>query len=238
MTGKERTVMKGAFLKILSMAVMAAALAGMYGMRAHGAPGTDASYREEGPSVLISQFYGAGENRGVFSNDYVELYNPGAEEVSLDGYILSYSSGREEGKEGSTIDSDGVRREKQTELYGTIPAGGHYLICGGENSCGEEAYQISRFDRLWEDLVIDDQATVTLKLYCGSTLEDMLSTEGSACRYMVSADTAVVNPRSDASRRGESIRTFYWGQPVSEAYKEIYQPYSSFGAADEKKTDL
>ena len=86
MTGREKQALRKAFIKNLSAAVVAAGLAGMYGMRSNGA---------EAPAeqVVISQFYGAGGSEGVFSSDYVELYNPGDKAVSLEGYILGYSSG-------------------------------------------------------------------------------------------------------------------------------------------------
>lgn len=245
MTARERQTIKKAVFKLLSMAVVAAGLAGMYGMRSDGAPpaGTEeplaaaeasASAGEEPAQVMISQFYGAGGKSGVFSNDYVELYNPQDRDISLDDYILTYSSGREEGAAGSTIDSDGVRMEKSIGLAGTIPAHGYYLICGAGNTCGDEGYQIQSFNRKWADLIIDDKATVTLKLYDGSRLADMASTEGSSCQYMVSANTSVINEGAgrDDKTGEKGIRTFYWGKQVTPEYEKIYEPCSSYGAAD------
>lgn len=227
MTGREKQALRKAFIKILSAAVVAAGLAGMYGMRSNGA---------EAPAeqVVISQFYGAGGSEGVFSSDYVELYNPGDNAVSLEGYILGYSSGSEEGKAGSTVDSDGMRTEKTIGLAGTIPAKGYYLVCGADNTCREEAYQIQSFNRKWQDLVIDDQATVTIKLYEGGSLADVLSTEGSSCQYMVSSSTSVISLEADrgSGRGGNGLRTFYWGDGVSPEYEDRYEPRSSYGAAD------
>ena len=184
--------------------------------------------------MVISQFYGAGGSEGVFSSDYVELYNPGDKAVSLEGYILGYSSGSEEGKAGSTVDSDGMRTEKTIGLAGTIPAKGYYLVCGADNTCREEAYQIQSFNRKWQDLVIDDQATVTIKLYEGGSLADVLSTEGSSCQYMVSSSTSVISLEADrgSGRGGNGLRTFYWGDGVSPEYEDRYEPRSSYGAAD------
>ena len=93
---------------------------------------------EKESTVVISKFYGAGGKEGVFSNDFIELYNSGTQDISLEGYILGYSSGRIEGMAGSTISSDGIREEKFIDLAGTIPAGGYYLICGEENACPNE----------------------------------------------------------------------------------------------------
>ena len=252
MTGREKRALRDACIKLLSAAVMAAGLAGMYGMRA-GAVQTPAErtafQAEEGEAektetgqqagqqgkVVISQFYGAGGREGVFSNDFVELYNPGDEDLSLDGYILSYSSGGEEGEAGSTVDSDGLRTEKTVGLAGTIPAHGYYLVRGADNQCEDGAYQLQSFNREWQDLVIDDQPTVTLKLYEGTTLADMVSTEGSSCQYLVTASTSVVNTeaaRGENARSGKSLRTFYWGDKVTVEYEELYEPWSSYGPAD------
>ena len=199
--------------------MVAAGLAGMYGMRSNGA---------EAPAeqVVISQFYGAGGSEGVFSSDYVELYNPGDKAVSLEGYILGYSSGSEEGKAGSTVDSDGMRTEKTIGLAGTIPAKGYYLVCGADNTCREEAYQIQSFNRKWQDLVIDDQATVTIKLYEGGSLADVLSTEGSSCQYMVSSSTSVISLEADrgSGRGGNGLRTFYWGDASRRNMKTAMSP--------------
>ncbi len=242
MTGREKRALRDACIKLLSAAVMAAGLAGMYGMRAGAvqAPAeSGASVTEKetagGEQVIISQFYGAGGREGVFSNDFVELYNPGDEDLSLDGYILSYSSGGEEGEAGSTVDSDGLRTEKTVGLAGTIPAHGYYLVRGADNQCEDGAYQLQSFNREWQDLVIDDKPTVTLKLYEGTTLADMVSTEGSICQYLVTASTSVVNTeaaRGENARSGKSLRTFYWGDKVTVEYEELYEPWSSYGPAD------
>lgn len=95
MTSKENAVLKKAAWKLLSTAVIALSLAGMYSLQSDGA--------EKESTVVISKFYGAGGKEGVFSNDFIELYNPGTQDISLEGYILGYSSGRIEGMAGSTI---------------------------------------------------------------------------------------------------------------------------------------
>lgn len=226
MTPKEQSVLKRAVWKLLSTAVAALSLAGIYELQSDGA--------EEENKVIISQFYGAGGGEGVFSNDFIELYNSGGEDLSLEGYILSYSSGRSEGMPGSTINSDGIREEKYIGLTGTIPAGGYYLICGDQHSCQDGGYEIRTYNRQWRGLVIDDQATVTVKLYKGIKPVDLLSTEGSSCQDMVSENTIITRSGkrgTDSAYLGK-VRTFYWGDRVTEIYEEQYEPRSSYGAAD------
>ncbi len=76
-------------------------------------------------AVMISQVYGGGGNTGApFANDYVELHNDGAAAVSLAGWSLQYAS------------ATGTSWANKTDLAGSIPAGGYFLIrlaTGGAN---------------------------------------------------------------------------------------------------------
>lgn len=77
-------------------------------------PGTSA--RAQSPDVVIAQVYGGGGNSGsTFRNDFIELFNRGAEPVDVSGWSLQYASAA-----GSTW--------QRTNLSGTIPAGGYYLV--------------------------------------------------------------------------------------------------------------
>ena len=74
-------------------------------------------------SAVISQVYGGGGNTGsVFTNDFIEIFNPGPNSLSLSGWSVQYGSG------GGTTWS-------ATALTGTI-APGHYVLvqeAGGTN---------------------------------------------------------------------------------------------------------
>src|ERR1700681_3693372 len=66
--------------------------------------------------IRISQFYGGGGNSSAtLRNDFVELYNPGNSPVSLASYSLQYAA------------STGVSWQV-TNLLGSIPADGYYLV--------------------------------------------------------------------------------------------------------------
>ncbi len=68
------------------------------------------------PAVIISQVYGGGGNSGsTWKNDFIELFNPGAAPVSVTGWSVQYAS------------SAGTTWQK-TNLTGTVPAGGYFLI--------------------------------------------------------------------------------------------------------------
>lgn len=73
--------------------------------------------------VVISQVYGAGGNSGaLFNKDFIELYNPTDQPVSLEGWSVQYASA-------------GGTSWNSTNLAGEIPAYGYYLItqAGGAN---------------------------------------------------------------------------------------------------------
>ncbi|AGF73378.1 ExeM/NucH family extracellular endonuclease [Corynebacterium halotolerans] len=71
----------------------------------------------DGSNVVINEVYGGGGNSGsVYSNDFVELYNPTDEPVSLDGWTVVRYSGN--GNEQSDV----------AALNGTIQPGAHFLI--------------------------------------------------------------------------------------------------------------
>ncbi|WML58593.1 lamin tail domain-containing protein [Neobacillus sp. PS2-9] len=74
------------------------------------------AYADQANHVVISQVYGAGGNSGaVYTNDFIELYNPTDSDVILDGWSVQYSSSTGTGWSG-------------TSLSGTIKSHGYYLI--------------------------------------------------------------------------------------------------------------
>ena len=66
--------------------------------------------------VVISQVYGGGGNSGAtFKNDFIELYNRGATDVSITGWSVQYASAS-----GTTW--------QRTNVSGIIRAGQYYLV--------------------------------------------------------------------------------------------------------------
>jgi predicted extracellular nuclease len=77
--------------------------------------------------MVISQVYGGGgNNNGVYYNDFIELFNPTASPISVDGWTVQYTS-------------SGGNSWARTLLTGTVPAGGYYLIqeAKGANTSGQ-----------------------------------------------------------------------------------------------------
>lgn len=71
-------------------------------------------------NVVISEVYGGGGNSGAtYKNDFIELYNPTDEDISLEGWSVQYAA-----KSGSFSTSTSYL----TPLKGVIKAHGYYLI--------------------------------------------------------------------------------------------------------------
>ncbi len=67
--------------------------------------------------VVISQVYGGGGNSGsTYKNDFIELFNAGGTAQDLTGWAVQYTS------------ATGTTWTNRTDLSGSIPAGGYYLI--------------------------------------------------------------------------------------------------------------
>ncbi|WP_121250900.1 ExeM/NucH family extracellular endonuclease [Nocardioides ferulae] len=70
-----------------------------------------------GTGLVISEVYGAGGNNGaVYNADFVELYNPSDQQLSLDGLSLQYRS------------AGGNHGASPFALSGTVAPGSHYLV--------------------------------------------------------------------------------------------------------------
>jgi len=79
------------------------------------------------PQVVISQIYGGGGNSGAtLKNDFVELFNRGAAPVSVAGWSVQYASAA-----GTSW--------QVTNLTGTIPAGGYYLVQESAGAGGSQS---------------------------------------------------------------------------------------------------
>jgi beta-lactamase superfamily II metal-dependent hydrolase len=69
------------------------------------------------PKVVISQVYGGGGNAGsTYKSDYIELHNAGTASQDLTGWSVQYAS------------ATGSSWTNRTNLSGSIPAGGYFLV--------------------------------------------------------------------------------------------------------------
>ncbi|HZI41931.1 MAG TPA: DNA/RNA non-specific endonuclease [Gemmatimonadaceae bacterium] len=80
------------------------------------------------PTIVISQIYGGGGNANTkYKNDFIELFNPGNQAVSLTGWSVQYASASATGA-----------FNQFTLLTGSIPAGGYYLVKEAAGSGGTD----------------------------------------------------------------------------------------------------
>ena len=76
------------------------------------------------PGIVISQVYGGGGNSGsLYKNDFVELYNGSATDISLEGWSVQYASA-------------GGTSWAVTPLHGTIASGHYYLVQESQGTGG------------------------------------------------------------------------------------------------------
>ena len=75
--------------------------------------------------IVISEIYGGGGNSGaIYKNDFIELYNPGNTAVDLTGWSVQYTS------------ATGTGTWLKTDLTGSIPGKGFFLIQGAAGAAG------------------------------------------------------------------------------------------------------
>lgn len=108
---------------------LAPLLAGSLGLAALATGGTVAPAQAASTGLVISEAYGGGGNSGAtLTHDFVELHNPTDAPISVDGMSIQYRSS------GSSAAATGV-----TELSGTVPAGGYFLVQQAQGSGGTQA---------------------------------------------------------------------------------------------------
>ncbi|MDO4241931.1 MAG: lamin tail domain-containing protein, partial [Microbacteriaceae bacterium] len=110
--------MKKIFGKIAA-AFTAVAVASV-GLVTAGLQSAQAATTTPADHIVINEVYGGGGNKGATHNrDFVELYNPTAQAVSLTGWQIQGFS-----KKGNTSNGSPVA------LSGTIESGAYFVICG------------------------------------------------------------------------------------------------------------
>ncbi|HZG72676.1 MAG TPA: lamin tail domain-containing protein [Chondromyces sp.] len=83
---------------------------------------------EKAAYPLISEVYGGGEATSsipAYKNDFIELYNPTSQSISLEGWTVQYAS-------------SGGAFTKKTVLHGTIEPNSYYVIKQAGGSLGKE----------------------------------------------------------------------------------------------------
>lgn len=106
---------------------LAPLLAGSLGLAALATGVTLAPAHAASTGLVISEVYGGGGNSGAtYTHDFIELHNPTDAAISVEGMSVQYRSSA-----GTTA--------QVTELSGSVPADGHYLVQQAKGSGGTTA---------------------------------------------------------------------------------------------------
>lgn len=110
--------------------------------------------------LIIHQVYGGGgKSETPVSHSFIEIYNPTGEDVSLNGYKLTYTSNRTAGDAGST-----EGEEVELELSDvTLPSGTSYLVRCTVEVTAVQLLTIENFDQEWDRVIDNKQYVVKLK---------------------------------------------------------------------------
>ncbi|MFN7965316.1 MAG: CehA/McbA family metallohydrolase [Acidobacteriota bacterium] len=146
--------------------------------------------------VVISQVYGGGGNSGAtYRNDFIELFNRGGQPQSLAGWSVQYAS--------STGTTWAV-----TNLSGTIPAGGYYLVQEAQGAGGttnlptpDATGTIAMSGTTGKVALVTTTTALTGSCPAGATLKDFVGYGSANCFEGAGAAPALTNTTSD-SRNG------------------------------------
>lgn len=156
--------------------------------------------------LQIRQIYGGGGKGDTpISNSFIEVYNPGSENVDLTGYSLVY--------DGNTL-----------ALRGSIPATGSYLVTGAAEITTDEylTYDLPDAD-LTCDWAINNKS-YTIKLMNGETEVDSVTAGDS--------DATKISKQKSLKRTNTGFELIVWEKEkvtVDEAYVTANAPRNSKG---------
>ena len=149
--------------------------------------------------VIVSQVYGGGGNAGgLYRNDFIELRNTGSSAVSLAGWSVQYAAST-----GTTW--------QRTNLSGSIPAGGYYLV---QQAAGADTSQaalptpdaigsIAMSSSAGKVALVNNQTTLTGSCPLGGAVVDFVGF-GSATNCSETAPTANLSNGTAALRPGDA----------------------------------
>lgn len=165
-----------------------------------------------GDYVQVQQVYG-GDDDGRVSHGFIELYNPTASDVVLDGMTLQYRS---------SVDG-GDTAWSALELTGTIEAGDYFVVrCAEMTDFGDVGYYITDADMDWDIMLhnkgvsvalVDGIETITVEGAVSTTelatasIIDMAATAGNDYK-----DTKYVDNATQVAYAYESADDSEWGE--------------------------
>ncbi len=146
--------------------------------------------------VVVSQVYGGGGNSGAtYRNDFIELFNRGGQPQSLAGWSVQYASST-----GTTW--------QVTNLSGTIPAGGYFLVQQAAGTGGttnlptpDATGSIAMSSSAGKVALVTTTTALTGSCPTGASLKDFVGYGTANCFEGAAAAPGLTNTTSD-SRNG------------------------------------
>ena len=147
--------------------------------------------------VVVSQVYGGGGNSGAtYKNDFIELRNNGSSPVNVSGWSVQYAS-------------SGGTSWARTNLTGSIPAGGYYLIRQAQGTGGsvdlptpDATGTIPMSGTAGKIALVSNQTTLSGACPLGGAVVDFVGF-GSAANCSETAPTATLSNSTAALRKGD-----------------------------------
>ena len=168
-------------------------------------------------SLVISQIYGGGGLSGaIYKNDFMEIHNRGTVAVSLAGMSVQYASAT-----GSTWQS-------KTNLSGSIPPGGYYLVQGASDGANgsalptpDAAGTINLSATVGKVALVSNQTSLTGACPLGATVIDFVGygstascSEGGATAPSPSATTSIARQQAGCLDLNLNSTDFTAGVPA------------------------
>ncbi|WP_150271393.1 lamin tail domain-containing protein [Paenibacillus tepidiphilus] len=178
-------------------------------------PGTpytaDGSYDVTVPHIMVNQVYGGGDadtTGGYFSHGFIELYNPTAAAVNLQGWSLQYSDPLNPGV------------WSKLELTGTIQPYSSYLVTDSKNNPSYQVNISGQGDQVWEDAVFYNKGMKVVLLSSSGLLTsvnpfadkpegyvDMIGTAGNDNGSVIDGyETDYPTGKSEGTSKQKSVR--------------------------------
>lgn len=163
--------------------------------------------------VVISQVYGGGSSSGPsFAADYVELFNRGTSATSIAGWSVQYTSAA-----GTAW--------QVTNLAGSIPAGGYFLVKQGDSSTGGAALPTPDVNGSTQMsgtngkvALVSNQTALTGACPTGTNIVDFVGYGSANCSEtaatpVLSATTAALRNANGCTDAGNNSTDFTVGAP-------------------------
>ncbi len=175
--------------------------------------------------LIWSVFGNGGKDDGQTSNDFITVYNPTDAAIDLSDYTVRYS----------TMNDASDRVWKEISMEGLLPAGGYYVIIGGDtgNENALISFEEGEYNKKVDDLEIDNkQYTVEIADAEGNVVDRLgviEGTENELCEgaFVTDISKNKIVTRTDAVDTDNNAADFTVVKLESEEDAVTYKPVAA-----------